>query len=164
MPTEQEKAAAELRTRVEAEIAERQQTLDAMELVAQLGWEHVRLFSQQSDGKFCRVCGWPRWDAPVYRAEPLPMAGTVMAKETVKALLGGEWPDSGDCPGYCSGFCWDLVDYWELLDGELVPMSGDGESLNGPNLQLKMVPSPFAQAVEDGARVTEYLQGDKGAI
>ena len=67
-----------------------------------------------------------------------PLHGIVIPRSTVLAMLGGQWPDSGESSEWPSGFAWDAVDHFEVEDGVLVPYVG-GHPAPGPDLRLIVV-------------------------
>lgn len=61
-----------------------------------------------------------------------------ISKKTVLALLGGEWPDSGESEHWPSGFAWSEVQCFKVEDGFIVPYAG-GTPAPGPDFKLVMV-------------------------
>jgi hypothetical protein len=72
-------------------------------------------------------------------------------KDTVRALLGGKWPE---IKGY-EGFAYETVHHYKLEDGLLQPYAGDSEFiLPGPAFRLVPEPDPCASGkdpVPDGS-------------
>lgn len=62
----------------------------------------------------------------------------VISRDTVLAILGGEWPDSGTSEFWPSGFAWDSVDHFEVECGVLIPYAG-GLPAPGPDFVLTMI-------------------------
>lgn len=62
----------------------------------------------------------------------------VIPRDTVLAMLGGVWPDSGLSEYWPNGFAWDAVDHFEIEGDVLVPFAG-GFPAPGPDFRLQMI-------------------------